>query len=526
MNNLASTDAELVGAALAGSRDAFGALVERHQSFACALAYSKTGSVAASEDIAQDAFLAAWKNLPTLRAPDNFRGFLAGTIRHLAARFHRGASASRAVEPAPAAGPTPSEDLMSREEEALLWAALEALPAAQREPLVLFHRGGQSIREIAAALEISEDAVRQRLSRGRAMLRESVRERVETALTRSRPGAAFTIAVLAAVPALTTSAQAAGVGLAAAKGAGSVVSSGLLAAFGGALMGLLGAWLGMKYSLEAAESERERRFIRQATRWMMGSTGVFMAALFSLIFLGGALLKSSPVLWAILMAAIVLGYAGFATFFSIANAREQNRIRAEERHRRGEPVEDSSVGGPLEYRSRLRFLGLPLVHICFGGTRVVVAKGWVAYGPIAVAPLLAIGGVAVGGLALGGMSLGVLTIAGIGVGLLSFSGLAAGGVAIGGLALGWIAMGGAAGGWLAAFGGQAWAGAYGLGRSVTAPHANDAVAKAFFVEHGLLQTMQWILDHLLWVQAVAILPAVFAIFWIQRLRLRRGLNRD
>ena len=100
MNPNASTDAELVGAALAGSRDAFGTLVERHQSFACALAYSKTGSVAASEDIAQDAFIAAWKNLPALRAPDNFRGFLAGTVRNLSARFHRDRPVSAPLSPA------------------------------------------------------------------------------------------------------------------------------------------------------------------------------------------------------------------------------------------------------------------------------------------------------------------------------------------------------------------------------------------------------------------------------------------
>ncbi|MGH8047211.1 MAG: RNA polymerase sigma factor, partial [Chthoniobacterales bacterium] len=89
MNNSNSTDAELVTATLRGSREAFGTLVERHQQFICALAYARTGSVAASEDIAQDAFIAAWKNLAALRVRENFRGWLCGTTRNLAAKFHR-----------------------------------------------------------------------------------------------------------------------------------------------------------------------------------------------------------------------------------------------------------------------------------------------------------------------------------------------------------------------------------------------------------------------------------------------------
>lgn len=522
MKTMDPTDTELVAAARSGSREAFGTLIERHQQVICAMAYARTGSLAASEDIAQETFLSAWKNLGALRAPENFRGWLCGTVRNLAAKFHGQRTSSVPLSDDLAAGESPGDEVMTREEEAMLWAALESLPETHREPLVLHYRGGQSVRGIAEALEISEDAVKQRLSRGRAMLQEAVRRRVETALTRSRPGAAFTLSVLAAIPALTTSAQAAGAGLAAAKGAGSFAATGLSAALGGALMGLFGVWLGMKYSLETAESERERRFIRLATGWMLATTLGFLTALFALIFLGRPLLIAQPPLWIGLIVAIVVGYSGVAVAFSISNGRTQNRIRAEERRKRGESASPLPACERLEYRSRLTFLGLPLVHICFGGPGMTVAKGWIAYGPVAIAPLVAFGGIAIGGVAIGGLSLGLLVMAGIGVGFLSFSGLAFGGIAIGGLALGWIAMGGAACGWLAAFGAQAWAGSYALGRSVTALHANDAIAKSFFVEHGLLQTMQWILDHVLWIQAVAVLPMVLTIFWIQKIRRRGG----
>jgi hypothetical protein len=104
----------------------------------------------------------------------------------------------------------------------------------------------------------------------------------------------------------------------------------------------------------------------------------------------------------------------------------------------------------MEYRSSLRILGLPLVHIATGsawnGTyRRGVATGWVAAGDIAIGILFAFGGVAVGGISIGGVSVGLLSIGGLSVGLAALGGLAAGMVAVGGAAFAWhMAMGGLA----------------------------------------------------------------------------------
>ena len=102
--------------------------------------------------------------------------------------------------------PSPVGEAISREEQALLGRCLEQMPESYREPLVLFYRDGQSVAAVAVALELSEDAVKQRLSRGRQMLREQMAGFVESALRRSGPGEAFTLAVLAALPLLTTAA--------------------------------------------------------------------------------------------------------------------------------------------------------------------------------------------------------------------------------------------------------------------------------------------------------------------------------
>ena len=95
----------------------------------------------------------------------------------------------------------PSEQTISREEEAILWRSLERIPELYREPLILFYREHQSIEHVAAALELSEDAVKQRLSRGRKLLQEEVQAFVENTLSRTAPGQAFAGAVLAALPA-------------------------------------------------------------------------------------------------------------------------------------------------------------------------------------------------------------------------------------------------------------------------------------------------------------------------------------
>ena len=70
------TDAELVGETLSGNRDAFGQIVSRYQSLVCSLAYSATGSLGQSEDLAQETFLTAWKQLRDLREPAKLRAWL------------------------------------------------------------------------------------------------------------------------------------------------------------------------------------------------------------------------------------------------------------------------------------------------------------------------------------------------------------------------------------------------------------------------------------------------------------------
>jgi DNA-directed RNA polymerase specialized sigma24 family protein len=83
------SDATLVAACLSGERGAFVEIVQRHQALVCAVAYQGTGDFGASEDVAQDTFVTAWKKLRGLREPDKLRGWLTRIASTLAVEWLR-----------------------------------------------------------------------------------------------------------------------------------------------------------------------------------------------------------------------------------------------------------------------------------------------------------------------------------------------------------------------------------------------------------------------------------------------------
>ena len=77
------SDTQLVKRCLWGDRDAFGKIVERYQGLICAIAYSICGDINRSEDVAQETFLAAWRNLDSLKERDHLKQWLCGIVRHI-----------------------------------------------------------------------------------------------------------------------------------------------------------------------------------------------------------------------------------------------------------------------------------------------------------------------------------------------------------------------------------------------------------------------------------------------------------
>ena len=266
----ANSDMQLVEWSLTGDRDAFRKIVERYQSLVCSITYNATGSLSLSEDIAQETFVAAWKQLSELREPSHLRAWLCGIARFLVGKQLRrqghepihAAETVDAIHELSSPDPSPAVQAVTREEEAILWRALERIPESYREPMILFYREQQSVERVAAELELSEDAVKQRLSRGRKLLHEEVISFVEGTLSRTAPGQAFSGAVLAALP-LTMGSVATATAGAAAKGS-TAAKLGFWGAWLAPIIGIGSGMLAHWLVIRSAPTEAERRAKRIA----------------------------------------------------------------------------------------------------------------------------------------------------------------------------------------------------------------------------------------------------------------------
>ncbi len=517
-----ASDASLVAESLTGNRDAFGQIVARYQTLVCSLAYSATGNLNQSEDLAQDTFLAAWKQLAGLREPHKLRSWLCGIARNLTydslkkqgrEPSHVGESTD-ALEAATAPEPPPHDFAISNEEAGILWRSIERIPETYREPLVLFYREHQSIEMVAQNLELTEDAVKQRLSRGRKLLHEEVIAFVEGALERTNPGKAFTIGVLAALPALAaSSAKAATVATAAAKGGAAAKSTGVLGVLSVLLWPLLvvfGNYLPYRMSLAGAASDEERRRIKKFFRTVLvSSVTLSFVALGGIYWVFGSN-QSESIGWLnmfeVWFVSLVVFYLLSIACASIFNYRRYNRHLADVLAR-----EHGGVYPPAayEYRSRAEFLGLPLIHIRSGDRFATLrppVKAWIACGHHAVGGLFAFGATAIAPFAIGGLAIGVLTLGGFVAGLLSFGGFAVGVGAQGAIALGWQATGFCAIAWNAAVGAFAVAHDFAIGAIAHASQVNTDAARQFTDAAPILRFFRFENRHSLWINLCWIAP--------------------
>ena len=533
----ATNDAELVGATLSGNREAFGQIVSRYQSLVCSLAYSATGSLGQSEDLAQETFITAWKHLRHLRERDKLRSWLCGIARNRINNFLRreGREPNHHAEPldevldSQSPEPLPVEHTISKEEEAILWRSLERIPDIYREPLVLFYREHQSVETVAAQLELTADAVKQRLSRGRKLLQEQVLAFVEGALAKTNPGRAFTLGVLAALPAtLMTSAKAvtlaaAAKGGAAAKSAGAM---GMLGIISSPLLVICGNIIPYQMGLAEARSDEERHFIKKfyhAVYAVSFGLSAFLTVILCYLYRveSGNPLTAFGIFqaWFISLVVIYLLSIFVAAF---ATMRKRRAYYAS--------ILVQEYGGAFpppafEYCSRIKFLGLPLIHIRIGDRFDVLRKpvtAWIAVANYAVGGLFAFGGVAVAPLSIGGLAVGLFGFGGLAAGFLALGGLSLGVLACGGIVIGWQAIGGCALGWKAAVGGLALAHDFALGAIAHAVNLNNDAAEKFIKPHWFFRFVDAVNRHWFWVNLVWITPLFIQWQIISRSRRREA----
>ncbi len=179
----------LVRRARQGDEQAIEALIRAHQDSVYAFILRMSGRPEVAEDIVQEALVRVLNNLRRFDSRFRFSTWLFTIAKRLYLNYSQKlgpAYDSEAVDMRPDHGPGPGLANARREtmENArrLLDAALRALPALQREVILLFHQQEWPIAEIAGHLHLPEGTVKSHLHRGRSRMRRMIEASRELAM--------------------------------------------------------------------------------------------------------------------------------------------------------------------------------------------------------------------------------------------------------------------------------------------------------------------------------------------------------
>jgi len=179
-------DAAAVAQTLAGDRDAFRVLVERHSRSIFRLAYRMTGNEQDAEEVVQETFLRAYRRLNKFESRANFGTWLyrigvntaidyrRAHQRHLEGRKPLSAEGEEVLLALPAADPALDRTVFSSEVQRHVEKALAALSPGERAAFVLRHFEGMSIERIGRTLGLRSSAAKNSVFRAVRKLRRAL----------------------------------------------------------------------------------------------------------------------------------------------------------------------------------------------------------------------------------------------------------------------------------------------------------------------------------------------------------------
>ena len=176
-------EASLIARCLKQDHEAFGQLVDRYATVVNSLAYRMVGNRTDAEDLAQEAFIAAYKALPTFRADAKFSTWLYRIAANKCKDWLRAKRPEQLdvevdtladVHVSDARTP---ERLLSQQQVAdHLDRAIQRLPPLYREAFVMKHVEGLSYEEMEGVLGVSGDTLKMRVYKGRVQLSRELAE--------------------------------------------------------------------------------------------------------------------------------------------------------------------------------------------------------------------------------------------------------------------------------------------------------------------------------------------------------------
>jgi len=159
-----NSETQLVEAAQAGHLESFGVLYRRYHSAMVALAYSMLADRDMAEDVAQEVFAIACRDMGTLKSKERFAAWLAGICRNVSRQMLR----AKNIRPDTLNGEqTVQDDDCEQDRRKTIHRAVWSLRESERELVVLRYFDGFSQAQISKVLGISPQAVNGRLVRAK-----------------------------------------------------------------------------------------------------------------------------------------------------------------------------------------------------------------------------------------------------------------------------------------------------------------------------------------------------------------------
>ena len=179
------SDEELVRRSQKSDRAAFEELVRRTARLVFSRLYLETGDSHRTEDLVQDTFLLAWRNIRQVHEPSGFRSWLF-TLAHSAVidaarrerrrkRFASGGGASHSLQEMTDASPSPDEAAEREESRQTVLSHIRSLPEEYRLPITLRYIGGADYETIGRQLGLTNGSLRGLLNRGMSRLRAAMK---------------------------------------------------------------------------------------------------------------------------------------------------------------------------------------------------------------------------------------------------------------------------------------------------------------------------------------------------------------
>ncbi len=178
-SDMDASDPSLIRRTLSGDADAFGQLVDRYKEAVYGAAYARLGNFQDAQDIAQEAFIQAYRRLASLQTHGRFASWLYAIVCNLCRDHFRTRRETLPLEEGASLGASdPADEHDRRALHRRIQRAIAALSDTHRETVTLYYINGYTCDEVGRFLDVPTGTVKRRLFDARKQLKKEMTDMV------------------------------------------------------------------------------------------------------------------------------------------------------------------------------------------------------------------------------------------------------------------------------------------------------------------------------------------------------------